>query len=77
LLAAGFRHEALARFNRCLELDPHFAHAIEADAEVHERLGHTQHAEECRKLAQLVRQELWQQQAQASVRATHPLFSQQ
>jgi nucleotide-binding universal stress UspA family protein len=77
LLAAGFRHEALERFDRALALDPHFAHAIEAKAEAYERLGQSERAEEYRKVAQLVRQELWGQQVQASVRASHPLFSHQ
>src|SRR5262245_33566328 len=77
LLAAGFRHEALERFNRCLRLDPHLAYAIEASAEAYERLGQSERAEEYRKLAQLVRRELWGQQVQASVRASHPLFSRQ
>ena len=74
LLAQGFCEEALARFDRCLHLDPHFAHALEGKAEVHERLGHTEQAEEFRRLAELVRRELWEQQVQASVRAFHPLF---
>jgi universal stress protein E len=77
LLAAGFRHEALERFDRCLALDPHFAHAIEAKAEAYERLGQPERGEEYRKLAQIVRQQLWDQQVQASVRAAHPLFSRQ
>lgn len=77
LLAAGFRHEALERFDRCLALDPHFAHAIEAKAEAYDRLSQSERAEEYRHLAQIVRQQLWDQQVQASVRASHPLFSRQ
>jgi tetratricopeptide (TPR) repeat protein len=75
LLAAGFRHEALERFDRCLALDPHFAHAIDAKAEAYERLGQSERAQEYHKVAEMIRQELWDQQVQASVRASHPLFS--
>jgi nucleotide-binding universal stress UspA family protein len=34
LLAQGFFQEALSQFERCLQLDPHFAHALDAKAEV-------------------------------------------
>lgn len=74
LLAQGFCQEALSQFERCLQLDPHFAHALEAKAETHERMGHAEQAAEYRKLADLIRQELWDQQATASVRAHHPFF---
>jgi nucleotide-binding universal stress UspA family protein len=74
LLAQGFCQEALAQFDRCLHLDPHFAHALDAKAETHERMGHAEQADECRKLAELIRRELWDQQVTASVRAHHPFF---
>jgi nucleotide-binding universal stress UspA family protein len=74
LLAQGFCQEAIARFEQCLCIDPHFAHAIEAKAEAFERLGRTEQAEQCRKLAEMIKRELWEQQVTASVRAHHPFF---
>jgi nucleotide-binding universal stress UspA family protein len=77
LLAAGFRHEALERFDRCLGLDPHFAHAIDAKADAYERLGQSERAQEYHKVADMIRRELWDRQVEASVRASHPLFRHQ
>ncbi|MBI3462513.1 MAG: universal stress protein [Planctomycetes bacterium] len=74
LLEQGFCEEALAWFDQCLRLDPYFAHALEAKAAVHERMGHSDQAECCCKQAELIRQMLWDQQVQASIRASHPLF---
>lgn len=74
VMAVHLEHEALTQFERCLHLDPHFAHALDAKAETHERMGHAAQAEECRGLAELIRRELWDQQVTASVRAHHPFF---
>lgn len=75
LLAQGFAPEALARFEQCLRIDPYFAYALEGQAAAHERLGHKEQAELCRKQAELIRRELWEKQAQASIRTSHPLFA--
>jgi Flp pilus assembly protein TadD len=74
LLAQGFCQEAIARFEQCLCVDPHFAHAVEAKAEAFERLGRAEEAEQCRKLAEMIQRELWEQRVTASVRAHHPFF---
>jgi universal stress protein E len=60
-LADGFHQEALARFERCLRLDPHFAPALEGKVSAHDHLGHAEQAERCRRQAELIRQELWNQ----------------
>ena len=48
--------------------------ALEAKAEAFDRLGRREQANECRKLAETIRRELWEQRATASVRAQHPFF---
>jgi nucleotide-binding universal stress UspA family protein len=60
-LAQGFHQEALARFERCLRFDPHFAPALEGKAAAHDHLSHGEEAERCRRQAELIRQELWNQ----------------
>jgi nucleotide-binding universal stress UspA family protein len=74
LLAQGFCQEAVARFDQCLNIDSRCADAIEAKAEALDRLGHREGADECRKLAETIRQELSEQRVTASVRAQHPFF---
>jgi nucleotide-binding universal stress UspA family protein len=74
LLAQGFCQEAVARFDQCLGIDTRCADAIEGKAEALERLGHRKEADECRKLAETIRQDLLEQRVMASVRAQHPLF---
>jgi nucleotide-binding universal stress UspA family protein len=74
LMSEGFCHEAIARFQQCLHIDPHFAHAHEALAEAFDRVGQPERAAECRRQAELIRQMLWDQETTAAVRASHPLF---
>jgi nucleotide-binding universal stress UspA family protein len=74
LLTQGFCQEAVARFDQCLSIDPRCADAIEAKAEAFDRLGRRGDADECRKLAEAIRRELWEQRVTASVRAQHPFF---
>ena len=74
LLAQGFYQEAIARFDECLNIDSRCVDALEAKAEAFDRLGRREQANECRKLAETIRRELWEQRATASVRAQHPFF---
>jgi universal stress protein E len=74
LLAQGFCQEAIARFDECLAIDARCTDAIEAKAEGFDRLRRQDQADECRKLAETIRQELSEQRVTASVRAQHPLF---
>jgi nucleotide-binding universal stress UspA family protein len=74
LLTQGFCQEAVARFDQCLGIDPRCADAIEAKAEAFDRLGRRGEADECRKLAESIRRELWEQRVTVSVRAQHPFF---
>jgi nucleotide-binding universal stress UspA family protein len=74
LLTQGFCQEAIARFDQCLSIDSRCADAVEAKAEALDRLGRREQADECRKLAETIRRELWEQRVTASVRAQHPLF---
>lgn len=75
LLAEGFCQEAIERFDHCLSIDSRCVDAVEAKAEALERLGRRQQADECHKLAEVIRRELRDQRVTASVRAQHPLFS--
>jgi nucleotide-binding universal stress UspA family protein len=74
LLAQGFCQEAIARFDQCLSIDSRCADAIEGKAEAFDRLGDGKEAEEFRKVAETIRQDLLDQRVMASVRAQHPLF---
>jgi nucleotide-binding universal stress UspA family protein len=74
LLAQGFYQEAIARFDQCLSIDSRCADAVEAKAEAFERLGNREQADQCRKQAETIRRELWEQRVTASVRAQHPFF---
>jgi tetratricopeptide (TPR) repeat protein len=74
LLAQGFCQEAIARFDQCLSIDSRCADAIEAKAKALDRLGRREQADECRKLAETIRRELWEQRVTASVRAQYPFF---
>jgi universal stress protein E len=74
LLNQGFCREAIERFDQCLGIDSRCADAVEAKAEAFERLGCPEQAEECRKLAETIRRELWEARVTASVRAEHPFF---
>jgi nucleotide-binding universal stress UspA family protein len=76
LLADGFCQEAIARFDQCVAIDSRCADAVEAKAEALERLGNRQQAEECHKVAEMIRQDFWQQRVTASIRSEHPLFRQ-
>jgi universal stress protein E len=73
LLAEGFCPEAIALFDQCLNIDPRGADVLEAKAEALARLGRTGQADECRRLAEMIRRELWEQRVTASVRVEHPL----
>lgn len=61
LLARGCHQEALACFERCLRLDPHFALALDGKATAHDHLSHGEEAERCRRQAELIRRELLNQ----------------
>ncbi|HMF13274.1 MAG TPA: universal stress protein [Gemmataceae bacterium] len=74
LLTQGFCKEAIARFDQCLHMDARCADAVEAKAEALDRLGRQKDADECRRLAETIRRELWEQRVTASVRAQHPFF---
>jgi nucleotide-binding universal stress UspA family protein len=74
LLIQGFRQEAIARFDQCLSIDSRCTDAIEAKAEAFDRLGRREQADQCRKLAETIRRELWEQRVTTSVRAQHPFF---
>jgi nucleotide-binding universal stress UspA family protein len=74
LLAEGFCQEAIAQFDGCLRIDSRCADAVEAKADALERLGHQEQAAECRKMAETIRRELWEQRVTAAVRAQHSLF---
>jgi len=77
LLTQGFCQEAITRFDQCLGIDSRCVDAIEAKAEAFDRLSHREEANVCRKLAETIRRELWEQRVTASVRAQHPLFRRQ
>ena len=74
LLEQGFYQEALERFDQCLGIDSRCADAIEAKAEALDRLGRQGQADECRKQAETIRRDLWEQRVTTEVRAQHPLF---
>jgi nucleotide-binding universal stress UspA family protein len=74
LLAQGFCQEAIARFDQCLSIDSRCADAIEGKAEAFDRLGRREQADECGKLAETIRRELWEQRVTTEVRAQHPFF---
>lgn len=74
LLTQGFHQEAIARFDQCLSMDSRCTDAMEAKAEAFDRLGRREQANECRKLAEITRRELWDSHATAEVRAEHPFF---
>jgi Flp pilus assembly protein TadD len=74
LLAQGFCQEAIARFDQCLSIDSRCADAIEAKARALDRLGRREEAHDCRKLAETIRRELWEQRVTTEVRAQHPFF---
>jgi nucleotide-binding universal stress UspA family protein len=59
LLRQGFYEEAIERFQRCLRINAYFPQALDASAEAHERLNHADQAEQCRRQAALIREQLW------------------
>jgi nucleotide-binding universal stress UspA family protein len=73
-LTQGFCQEAIARFDECLSVDPRCVNALEAKAEAYDRLRLPNQADECRKLAETTRRELWGNLVTAEVRAEHPFF---
>jgi nucleotide-binding universal stress UspA family protein len=74
LLAQGLCQEAIAQFDQCLSIDSRCADAIDAKANALNRLGRRAQADECRKTADAIREELWEQRVTTEVRAQHPLF---
>jgi len=74
LLKQGLCEEAIKRFDQCLDIDAKCVDAVEAKAEAFERLGRRVQADECRKLADIIRRDVWEEQATASVRGQHPYF---
>jgi tetratricopeptide (TPR) repeat protein len=59
LLRQGFCEQAIERFQQCLRLNAYFPPALDASAEAHDRLRHADQAEQCRKQAALIRDQLW------------------
>jgi len=74
LMTQGFCQEAISLFDQCLSIDSRCADAIDAKANALDRLGRRDEANECRSLAESIRQELWEQRVTTEIRAQHPLF---
>jgi nucleotide-binding universal stress UspA family protein len=59
LLRQDFCEQAIERFQQCLRLNAYFPPALDASAEAHDRLKHADQAEQCRRQAALIREQLW------------------
>jgi nucleotide-binding universal stress UspA family protein len=74
LLEKGFVQEALGEFRNCVSHDPMYAPAWEGAAAAHERLGNADEAEQCRRRAEEIVQQLWDQRIEAEIRSQHLLW---